>query len=165
LFSRLQHSRFGRALNYLREDEVAAEGSGVNTAHYKLAAFVLGAAWAGMAGNIFATKMTIIAPESFSFWESVLMFAVVILGGAGSVPGVLVGSFLIIGLPELFRGFSDARMLIFGAAMILMMIFRSQGIVPAHVRPYSLDELVDAENSTPAPADAAENMQPAKEVR
>ena len=94
------------------------------------AAFVLGAAWAGMAGNIFATKMTIIAPESFSFWESVLMFAVVILGGAGSIPGVLVGSFLIIGLPELFRGFADARMLIFGAAMILMMIFRNQGIVP-----------------------------------
>jgi branched-chain amino acid transport system permease protein len=168
LFSRLQHSRFGRALNYLREDEVAAEGSGVNTAHYKLAAFVLGAAWAGMAGNIFATKMTIIAPESFSFWESVLMFAVVILGGAGSVPGVLLGSFLIIGLPELFRGFADARMLIFGAAMILMMIFRSQGIVPAHVRPYSLDELVDAEDSMPPPAagsGASENMQSAKEVR
>ena len=94
-----------------------------------------------MAGNIFATKMTIIAPESFSFWESVLMFAVVILGGAGSMPGVLVGSFLIIGLPELFRGFADARMLIFGAAMILMMIFRNQGIVPAHVRPYSLEGL------------------------
>lgn len=168
LFSRLQHSRFGRALNYLREDEVAAEGSGVNTAHYKTAAFVLGAAWAGMAGNIFATKMTIIAPESFSFWESVLMFAVVILGGAGSVPGVLLGSFLIIGLPELFRGFADARMLIFGAAMILMMIFRSQGIFPAHVRPYSLEGLAEAEGSLPAPAagpGASEDMQPVKEVR
>jgi branched-chain amino acid transport system permease protein len=96
------------------------------------------------------------------------MFAVVILGGAGSVPGVLLGSFLIIGLPELFRGFADARMLIFGAAMILMMIFRSQGIVPAHVRPYSLDELVDAEDSMPPPAagsGASENMQSAKEVR
>jgi branched-chain amino acid transport system permease protein len=168
VFTRLQHSRFGRALNYLREDEVAAEGSGVNTAHYKTAAFVVGAAWAGMAGNIFATKMTIIAPESFSFWESVLMFAVVILGGAGSVPGVLLGSFLIIGLPELFRGFADARMLIFGAAMILMMIFRSQGIVPANVRPYSLEGLADAESKVPTPAagsDVAENMQPAKEVR
>ena len=168
LFARLEHSRFGRALNYLREDEVAAEGSGVNTAHYKTAAFVLGAAWAGMAGNIFATKMTIIAPESFSFWESVLMFAVVILGGAGSIPGVLVGSFLIIGLPELFRGFADARMLIFGAAMILMMIFRNQGIVPAHVRPYSIDELTEVESSMPTPtagSDAAENMHPIKEVR
>jgi branched-chain amino acid transport system permease protein len=121
-----------------------------------------------MAGNIFATKMTIIAPESFSFWESVLMFAVVILGGAGSVPGVLLGSFLIIGLPELFRGFADARMLIFGGAMILMMIFRSQGIVPAHVRPYSLGELAAAEDSMPPPAagsGASGNMPSAKEVR
>ena len=106
LFIRLEHSRFGRALNYLREDEVAAEGSGINTAYYKLAFFVLGAAWAGMAGDIFAAKMTIIAPESFTFWESVLMFAMVILGGSGSIPGVLVGSFVIIGLPELFRGFA-----------------------------------------------------------
>jgi branched-chain amino acid transport system permease protein len=168
LFTRLEHSRFGRALNYLREDEVAAEGSGVNTAHYKLAAFVLGAAWAGMAGNIFATKMTIIAPESFSFWESVLMFAVVILGGSGSIPGVLVGSFLIIGLPELFRGFADARMLIFGAAMILMMIFRNQGIVPSHVRPYSLEGLAEAQSAVSESAgspEAAESLQPAKEVQ
>ncbi|HAS51608.1 MAG TPA: branched-chain amino acid ABC transporter permease, partial [Gammaproteobacteria bacterium] len=69
LFYRLKQSRFGRALNYLREDEVAAEGSGVNTAYYKLAVFGLGAAWAGMAGTLFAAKMTIISPESFSFWE------------------------------------------------------------------------------------------------
>jgi branched-chain amino acid transport system permease protein len=84
-FHRLENSRFGRALNYLREDEVAAEGSGINVAHYKLASFVLGAAWAGMAGDIFAAKMTIISPESFSFWESVLMFTLVILGGSGSI--------------------------------------------------------------------------------
>jgi branched-chain amino acid transport system permease protein len=79
-----------------------------------------------------------------------------------------VGSFLIIGLPELFRGFADARMLIFGAAMILMMIFRNQGIVPAHVRPYSIDELTEVESSMPTPtagSDAAEKMQPIKEVR
>jgi branched-chain amino acid transport system permease protein len=141
LFSRLERSRFGRALNYLREDEVAAEGSGINAAHYKLAAFVIGAAWAGMAGNIFAAKMTIIAPESFSFWESVLMFALVILGGTGSIPGVLLGSLVIIGLPELFRGFADARMFVFGAAMIAMMIFRHQGILPARQRTYNLQGL------------------------
>jgi len=141
LFTRLERSRFGRALNYLREDEVAAEGSGINTAHYKLAAFVIGAAWAGMAGNIYAAKMTVIAPESFSFWESVVIFALVILGGAGSIPGVLLGSFVIIGLPELFRGFASARMLVFGLAMIVMMIFRNQGILPAHPRPYFLDVL------------------------
>jgi branched-chain amino acid transport system permease protein len=138
LFSRLENSRFGRALNYLREDEVAAEGSGINAGHYKLAAFVVGAAWAGMAGNIYAAKMTIISPESFSFWESVLMFTLIILGGSGSIPGVFLGAFLIIGLPEVFRGFANARMLVFGAAMVAMMIFRTQGILPARPRSYAL---------------------------
>lgn len=138
LFHLLEYSRCGRALNYLREDEVAAEGSGVNTAHYKLAAFVVGAAWAGMAGNLYAAKMTIISPESFTFWESVLMFTIVILGGSGSIPGVLLGSFLIVGLPEAFREFANARMLIFGAAMVIMMIFRTQGLLPAQPRTYDL---------------------------
>jgi branched-chain amino acid transport system permease protein len=138
LFYFLKNSRFGRALNYLREDEVAAQGCGINAAYYKLAAFVLGAVWAGMAGNIYAAKMTIISPESFSFWESVLMFAIVILGGSGSIPGMFLGAFLLIGLPELFRDFANARMLIFGAAMILMMLFRTQGILPQRPRQYSL---------------------------
>jgi branched-chain amino acid transport system permease protein len=130
LFHRLAQSRFGRALNYLREDEVAAEGSGVNTARYKLMAFVLGAAWAGMTGSIYAAKMTIISPESFSFWESVVLFMIVILGGSGSIPGVLLGAFLVVGLPEIFRGFAAARMLIFGLVMMVMMVFRTQGILP-----------------------------------
>lgn len=141
LFWRLENSRFGRALNYIREDDTAAEGSGINTAHYKLAAFVLGAFWAGMAGNIFAAKMTIISPQSFTFWESVVMFAIVILGGSGNIRGVLLGAFLIIGLPEVFREFSSARMLIFGAAMVLMMIFRPKGILPPAPRTYQLDFL------------------------
>jgi branched-chain amino acid transport system permease protein len=140
LFHRLENSRFGRAVNYLREDEVAAEGSGIDTSHYKLAVFVLGAAWAGMAGDIFAAKMTIIAPESFNFWESVVMFAIVILGGSGSIPGVLLGAVLFVGLPEVFRDFADARMLIFGAAMIVMMIVRTEGILPQQPRTYSLPE-------------------------
>ncbi|MEJ5347627.1 MAG: branched-chain amino acid ABC transporter permease [Desulfosoma sp.] len=139
-FHRLENSRFGRALNYLREDETAAEGSGIDTAHYKLMAFVLGAAWAGMVGNIYAAKMTIIAPESFSFWESVVMFTLIILGGSGSIPGVLLGAFLIVGLPEVFRGFTNARMMVFGAAMIAMMIFRTGGILPARPRRYRLPE-------------------------
>jgi branched-chain amino acid transport system permease protein len=130
LFNRLEQSRFGRALNYLREDPVAAEGSGVNTARYKLAAFVLGAAWAGMTGSLYAAKMTIISPESFSFWESVVLFLIVILGGAGSIPGVIFGAFLVVGLPELFRGFASARMLVFGLVMMVMMIFRTQGLLP-----------------------------------
>lgn len=141
LFHLLENSRFGRALNYLREDEVAAEGSGVNTAHYKLSCFMLGAVWAGMVGCIYAAKMTIISPESFTFWESVLMFAIVILGGSGSIPGMIVGAFLIVGLPEIFREFSNARMLVFGAAMVAMMIFRTQGLLPAKQRSYVLPEV------------------------
>jgi branched-chain amino acid transport system permease protein len=143
MFSRLEQSRFGRALNYLREDEVAAEGSGIDTAHYKLSAFVLGAAWAGMAGNIYASKMMIISPESFNFWESVLMFMLVILGGSGSIPGVLLGAFLIVGLPEVFRGFANTRMLVFGAAMILIMIFRGQGILPPRRHIYPIDDSLE----------------------
>ncbi len=139
LFDQLEKSRFGRALNYLRDDDVAAEGSGIDTSHYKLAVFVLGAAWAGMTGNIFAAKMTIIAPESFSFWESVVMFTLIILGGSGSIPGVILGAFLLVGLPEAFRGFANARMLVFGAAMVGMMIFRNQGILPPLPRTFSVD--------------------------
>ncbi|MGE0083441.1 MAG: branched-chain amino acid ABC transporter permease [Desulfococcaceae bacterium] len=138
LFYRLEQSRFGRALNYLREDEVAAEGSGINTAYYKLAVFVLGAAWAGMVGNIYAAKMMTIAPESFNFWESVIMFTLIIMGGSGSIPGVILGAFLIIGLPEIFREFKDARMLVFGGAMVVMMIFRTQGILPPYPRKYPI---------------------------
>ncbi|GLI33363.1 branched-chain amino acid ABC transporter permease [Desulforhabdus amnigena] len=145
LFLFLENSRFGRALNYLKEDEVAAEGSGINTAHYKLASFVLGASWAGMMGNIYAAKMTIISPESFTFWESVLMFAIVILGGSGSIPGVLLGALLIVGLPEVFREFATARMLIFGAAMVAMMIFRTQGLLPSRPRSYSLSDVSGGE--------------------
>ena len=139
LFSLLENSRFGRALNYLREDEVAAEGSGINTAAYKLAAFVLGAGWAGMAGTIFAAKMTIISPESFSFWESVVLFMIVILGGAGNIAGVILGAFLVVGLPEVFRDFASARMLFYGLAMMFMMIYRTQGILPPRPRIYRLD--------------------------
>ena len=139
LFSLLERSRFGRALNYLREDEVAAEGSGINTAAYKLAAFVLGAGCAGMAGTVFAAKMTIISPESFSFWESVVLFMIVILGGAGNIAGVILGAFLVVGLPEIFRDFASARMLFYGLAMMFMMIYRTQGILPPRPRVYRLD--------------------------
>ena len=145
LFDRLEKSRFGRALNYLREDDVAAEGSGINTSHYKLIAFVIGAFWAGMVGNIFAAKMTIIAPESFNFWESVVLFMIVLLGGRGSIPGVILGAFLVLGLPELFRQFASARMLIFGAFMVAMMIFRTEGILPPRPRQYPIAKLLGRE--------------------
>lgn len=130
LFHRLEQSRFGRALVFLREDPVAAEGSGVPTARYRLLAFALGAGWAGMAGTLYAAKMTIISPESFGFWESVLVFLMVILGGSGSIPGVLVGAALVVVLPELFRGLASARLLVFGLLMMVMMVVRPQGLLP-----------------------------------
>lgn len=140
LFYGLWHSRFGRALNYIKEDDIAAEGCGVNVTRYKLSAFVLGAFWAGMAGTLYAAKMTTIAPESFNFMESVIIFAVVILSG-GSQLGVLVSAFLFIGLPEVLREFSNARMLIFGLAMMIMMIWRPQGLLPPKPRRYPLAEV------------------------
>jgi branched-chain amino acid transport system permease protein len=145
LLHRLEQSRFGRALSYLREDEVAAEGSGIDTVRYKLIAFVLGAAWAGMAGSIYAAKMSIISPESFSFWESVVLFMIVILGGSGSIPGVLVGAFLVVGLPEIFRGFASAPMLVFGVVMMIMMVFRPQGLLPLRRPRFRESDLARAE--------------------
>ncbi len=138
LFHWLENSRFGRALNFIREDQVAAEGVGVNTAAYKLMAFAIGAVWAGFAGAIYASQMRTISPGSFNFWESVVLFMIVILGGSGNKKGVLLGSFLVVGLPELFRGLQDSRLLFFGAALVLMMIFRPQGLLPPKGRRYKL---------------------------
>lgn len=135
LFHFLWNSRFGRALNYIKHDDVAAEGCGVDVGHYKLMAFVLGAFWAGMAGTLYSAKMLTIAPASFNFMESVIIFAVVILSG-GSQLGVLASAFLFIGLPEILRGLADSRMLFFGLAMMLMMVWRPQGILPPLPRVY-----------------------------
>ena len=141
LFHWLSESRFGRALNCIKEDDTAAEGCGMDVAHLKLMAFVIGAFWAGMAGNLFAAKMTIISPRSFTFWESVVVFAVVILSG-GSQIGVLLGTFLIVALPEMFRDFASARMLVFGLAMMIMMVVRPQGLLPPSPRRYDVRRLL-----------------------
>ena len=141
LFHWLSESRFGRALNCIKEDDTAAEGCGMDVAHLKLMAFVIGAFWAGMAGNLFAANMTIISPSSFTFWESVVVFAVVILSG-GSQIGVLLGTFLIVALPEMFRDFASARMLVFGLAMMIMMVVRPQGLLPPSPRRYDVRRLL-----------------------
>ncbi|MDR1545120.1 MAG: branched-chain amino acid ABC transporter permease [Deltaproteobacteria bacterium] len=140
LFHWLENSRFGRALKFIKADAVAAEGMGVNVTRYKLMAFVVGAAWAGMAGTIFAARLRTISPESFNFGESVTLFTIVILGGSGSQRGALLGSFLVMGLPELFRGFQDKRLLVFGAALVIMMIFRPEGLLPPKAAKYALPE-------------------------
>lgn len=127
---RLQQSRIGRAWNCIREDEVAAGANGIDVRYYKLLAFVLGAALAGVAGNLYASKLMCVSPESFTFWESCLMFCIVLIGGMGSIPGVLIGAAFISLFPEIFRPFAMYRMLVFGTVMILMMMFRPGGVWP-----------------------------------
>jgi branched-chain amino acid transport system permease protein len=126
---RLIVSRIGRAWIAIREDEIAAESMGINTFRLKLIAFVLASTWAGIVGVFFAAKMAFVSPESFTFFESVMILCMVVLGGMGSIPGIIVGALLLITLPEVFRDFQDFRMLAFGAALVLMMVFRPQGLL------------------------------------
>jgi len=133
---RLQDSRIGRAWIALREDEVACEAMGVDRRKTKLTAFALGATWAGMAGVIFAAKTTFINPASFTIWESIIILCIVVLGGMGSIIGVIVGALILILLPEYLRAFSEYRMLIFGGMLVLMMVFRPGGIVSDVRRTY-----------------------------
>ncbi len=126
----LQKSRVGRAWNYIREDEIAAEANGIDVRHYKLLAFVIGTALAGAAGNIYGSKFMIISPSNFTFMESCLLFVIVLLGGVGSIPGNLLGAAIIVVFPEIFRPFANYRLLFFGIALVAMMVFRPEGILP-----------------------------------
>ncbi len=126
---RLRDSRLGRSWMALREDEIACEAMGVNKVAAKLSAFALGACWAGFGGVLFAAKTSFINPTSFTFMESALILSVVVLGGLDSILGVILGSCVLIILPEYLRAFDEYRMLIFGAGMVLMMVFRPQGLI------------------------------------
>ena len=128
--NRLIRMPIGRAWEALREDEVACKSLGMNPTKIKLSAFTLGAMFAGFGGAFFAARQGIVSPESFSFIESALILAIVVLGGMGSQIGVVVAAILITVLPEFAREFSEYRMLIFGLVMILMMIWRPQGLFP-----------------------------------
>jgi branched-chain amino acid transport system permease protein len=132
--NRLTHSRIGRAWTAMRDDEVAAQAMGIDLMKTKLLAFSLGATWAGIAGVFFAGKMTFVSPESFNFFESVIILCMVVLGGMGSVPGVILGASLLAVLPEVMRQFALYRMLIFGGAMVVMMILRPQGLISSRPR-------------------------------
>ncbi len=128
---RLNFSRIGRAWESIREDETAAELMGVNTFMLKLLAYAMGAVFAGLAGAFFAARMRFVSPESFTFLESAMVLSMVVLGGMGSIPGIILGCAALIVLPEVFREFELYRMLVFGAAMTVMMIFRPAGLIPA----------------------------------
>ncbi len=133
---RLQDSRIGRAWIALREDEVACQAMGIDKTKTKLTAFAMGATWAGMAGVVFAAKTTFINPASFTLWESIIILCVVVLGGMGSVIGVIFGALILILLPEYLRVFSEYRLLVFGAVLVVMMVFRPGGIVSQVRRTY-----------------------------
>jgi len=128
---RLNFSRVGRAWESIREDETAAELMGVNTFLYKLLAYAMGGVFAGMAGAFFAARMRFVSPESFTFLESAMVLCMVVLGGMGSIPGVIMGAAALIILPEVFREFELYRMLAFGSTMVIMMVFRPEGLIPA----------------------------------
>ncbi len=135
---RLENSRIGRQLVAMGEDDIAARAMGVNTSRAKLTAFALGAVWAGIAGVLFAAKTTFINPDSFKVWDSVLILCMVVLGGMASIPGVIAGALILILLPEYLRVFSDYRLLIFGAVLVIMMVFRPGGMIPKRRKAYKL---------------------------
>ncbi len=147
---RLQHSRIGRAWHAIREDEEVARAMGINVRNYKLLAFAMGASFGGVAGALFAAFQGFVSPESFTLQESIAVLAMVVLGGMGHIPGVILGAILLTALPELLRSqavplqqslFGTVlidpeilRQLFYGLALVLMMLLRPNGIWPAHRR-------------------------------
>ncbi|TCJ12856.1 ABC transporter ATP-binding protein [Parasulfuritortus cantonensis] len=151
---RLQDSRIGRAWAAIREDEVAAAAMGINTRNIKLLAFAMGAMFGGLAGGLFAAFQGFISPESFNLMESIMILCMIVLGGMGNVPGVLLGAFLLTVLPEALRYVgdwqravlgnvvvdpNDLRMLLFGLAMVMMMLYRPAGLIPSRQRRREFD--------------------------
>ena len=147
----LDNSRLGRSWAAVREDEIAAQAMGVNVTKAKMYAFVIGAFFGGIAGVTFSYFQVFVSPESFTFLESALVLAIVVIGGMGSIPGVIIGALVIQGVPEFIRGFASAgwfgnlrgevvsaisnyRYLVFGALMVLMMAVRPQGLIPSSRR-------------------------------
>jgi branched-chain amino acid transport system permease protein len=131
---RLENSRLGRAWEALRDDEDVAQALGINLVRAKLLAYGLGAAFAGLAGSIFATMLTSVYPSSFQLLISINVLALIIVGGMASLPGVVLGSIVLIGLPELLREFGEYRYLFYGAVLIVMMRLRPEGLWPSDVR-------------------------------
>ena len=153
---RLSDSRIGRAWEAIREDEVAARAMGINTTRIKLLAFAIGASFGGIAGGLFASIQGFVSPESFGFTESVMVLAMVVLGGMGNIRGVIVGALLLSFVPELLRYTVEPaqkmlfgkmliepeviRMLLFGLALVLVMLYRPAGLLPSEVRKRELAE-------------------------
>jgi branched-chain amino acid transport system permease protein len=127
---RLSTSRIGRAWNAMREDEQVADAMGISTTKFKLLAFALGGAIGSLGGALFAVSIGSLTPASFEITVSITALAVVIIGGLGSIPGVVVGALVLLGLPGLLREFEEYRALIYGGALVAIMILRPQGLIP-----------------------------------
>jgi ABC-type branched-subunit amino acid transport system permease subunit len=128
---RLQNSRVGRAWEAMREDETVSRGMGINTLTQKLLAFAIGAAFAGLGGALFASRNQFTGPEDFNLMVSINVVSVVIVGGMGSIPGVIAGALVLKGLPEMLRQLEDYRVMVFGALLVVMMLWRPSGLIPS----------------------------------
>ncbi len=126
---RIRKLPIGRAWEALREDDIAAASLGINRTNIKLAAFGISAMWGGFAGAFFATKQGFVSPESFTYIESAIILAIVVMGGMGSLTGIALAAVALIGLPEVFRDLSEYRMITFGIGLVLIMLFRPQGLL------------------------------------
>lgn len=147
--TRLSNSRLGRQWMAMREDEDVAEAMGINLVNTKLLAFAIGAGFSGLAGAIFASKLTSIFPHSFDLLKSINVLSLIIVGGMGSLPGVVVGALILVGLPELLREFAEFRLWMYGALLVVMMLVKPEGFWPSAIQKRELhahDENVAAEN-------------------
>jgi branched-chain amino acid transport system permease protein len=142
--TRLKYSRMGRNWAAMREDEDVAQAMGINLVRTKLMAFATGAGLSALSGAIFASKLTSVYPHSFNLLVSINILAVVIVGGLGSIPGVIVGALVLVGLPELLREFAEYRMLVYGAVLVFMMLKRPEGLLPEARRKLELHEMDEA---------------------
>jgi branched-chain amino acid transport system permease protein len=150
---RLSESRLGRQWMAMREDEDVAEAMGIRLVATKLLAFGIGAGFSGLAGAIFASKLTSIFPHSFSLIVSINVLSLIIVGGIGSLPGVVVGALILVGLPELLREFAEFRLLMYGALLIGMMLAKPEGLWPSSVRRREMtQEALDEERAAQAAA-------------
>jgi branched-chain amino acid transport system permease protein len=137
---RLRDSRLGRAWMAVREDEDVAQAMGINLVATKLLAFATGAAFSALSGAIFASKLSSVYPHSFNVMISINVICLIIVGGMGSIPGVIVGSIALVGLPELLREFAEYRLLVYGAALVVMMLLKPEGLWPSEIRRRELHE-------------------------
>jgi branched-chain amino acid transport system permease protein len=149
---RLNNSRTGRRWMAIREDEDVAAAMGINTTNAKVLAFTLSAASGGLAGAIFAAKLGSIFPSSFELLISINVLSLIIVGGLGSIPGVIVGAFALVGIPQLLTEFAEFRLLLYGIALIVMMLVRPEGLWPSEVHRREIYESVDDETAVPVTA-------------